>query len=53
MLDMTEDEIIRGGRNKVADMSGTRMKNAIEERLRTGRFIGEVNFRKRTDRYFL
>ncbi len=52
MLDMTEDEIIRGGRNKVADMSGTRMKNAIEERLRTGRFIGEVNFKKKDGSVF-
>ncbi len=52
ILDMTEEEILRGGRDKVADISDTRMKNAIGERDRTGRFIGEVNFKKKDGSVF-
>ncbi len=47
ILGRSEEEIVKAGRVEVADMSDPRMKHAVEERARTGKFFGEVNFRKK------
>ncbi len=44
---MTEEELIRAGRNGVADLSDPRLKPALEERARTGRFKGELRLRRK------
>ncbi len=45
---LTGEELVRAGRNAVFDTSDPRLSPALEERERTGRFRGELRFR-RTD----
>lgn len=52
MFGMTEQEIINGGRNAVVDLSDPRLKVALEERERTGRFRGELNFKRKDGTIF-
>ncbi len=49
---MTEQELIDGGRSRVVDTSDSRLAHALEERERTGRFKGELNFRKKDGTLF-
>ena len=44
MFQRTEDEIIKGGRNCIVDVTDPRLSPALEERDRTGRFVGELTF---------
>jgi PAS domain S-box-containing protein len=44
MFGQTEEEFYRLGRNGLVDLSDPRLESALEERARTGRFIGELNF---------
>ena len=52
MFDMTEEELIKGGRNVIVDLSDQRLEAALEERTRTGRFRGELNFKKKDGTIF-
>ncbi len=47
LFGMTEAELIAGGRNAVVDLLDPRLGPALEERARTGRFRGELNFKRR------
>ena len=49
---MTEEEIIRAGRDGVSDISDPRRKPALEERTRTGKFKGELNYRRKDGTIF-
>ncbi len=49
---MTEEEIIQGGRNGIQDLSDPRLRSALEERARTGRFRGELNYRRKDGTIF-
>lgn len=49
---MTEEEIICVGRSGVVDASDPRLKPALEERIRTGEFKGELNFRRKDGTIF-
>ncbi len=49
---MTEEEIIRGGRDKVLDTSDPRLRLALEERARTGKFKGELYLRRKDGTIF-
>jgi len=49
---MTEEELIRAGRNGVVDLSDPRLAPALEERTRTGRFRGELRFRRKDGTVF-
>ena len=42
LLGQTEDELRKGGRDSVIDVSDPRLAPALEERSRTGRFFGEL-----------
>jgi PAS domain S-box-containing protein len=44
MLGMSEEEVLKGGRSKVI-VKDERLANALEERARTGKFMGELSFR--------
>ncbi len=44
LFDRSEEELIRIGRSGVVDVSDPRLKPAMEERGRTGRFRGELTF---------
>ena len=44
MFEWTQDEILQGGRALVIDASDPRLAIAMEERSRTGRFMGELSF---------
>ncbi len=44
ILERTLDEILEGGRSVVVDTSDPRLAVALEERERTGKFIGELTF---------
>ena len=44
MFQRTEEEIIRGGRNSIVDITDTRLTMALAERTRNGRFTGELTF---------
>ena len=44
MFQRTEEEIIKGGRNSVIDVTDPLISTALEERARTGRFVGELTF---------
>jgi PAS domain S-box-containing protein len=48
----TEEEIIRGGRYGVADKTDPRWQAFIEERERTGRSKGELNYRRKDGTVF-
>jgi len=52
MFRMTEEEIIRAGRNGTVDTSDPRLKSMLEERARTGRFKGELNHRRKDGTIF-
>jgi PAS domain S-box-containing protein len=47
MFGMSEAELILIGRNGIVDLSDPRLKPAVEERNRTGRFYGELTFIRR------
>jgi PAS domain S-box-containing protein len=49
---MTEEELIHAGRDGIADLSDPRLKPALEERARTGRFRGELRFRRKDGTVF-
>ncbi len=40
----TEEEILRGGRSGIVDLTDPRLAPGLEERARTGRFNGELTF---------
>jgi PAS domain S-box-containing protein len=44
MFGRSEEELVRVGRSGVVDVSDIRLKPALEERARTGRFQGELTF---------
>ncbi|WP_052959059.1 PAS domain S-box protein [Methanoculleus sediminis] len=44
---MTEEELIRAGRDGVVDLSDPRLRPALEERARTGLFRGELRYRRK------
>ncbi|MDD4102148.1 MAG: response regulator [Kiritimatiellae bacterium] len=48
MFGRDEQEIMRCGRDCIVDTTDPRLSQALEERVRTGRFRGELNF-KRSD----
>ncbi len=52
MFGETEEEIIQGGRAGVLDTSDLRLKPALEERARTGRFKGELNMKRKDGAIF-
>ncbi len=49
---MTENEIIKAGRDGVVDTSDPRLQLALEERTRTGKFQGELNCRRKDGTIF-
>jgi PAS domain S-box-containing protein len=49
---MTEEELARAGRDAVVDTSDPRLGPALEERAQTGRFRGELRFRRRDGTVF-
>lgn len=44
MFGFTEDELCRGGRNMIVDISDPRLAPAMEEREKNGKFSGELTF---------
>jgi PAS domain S-box-containing protein len=52
MFRMTEEELIRAGRNGIVDTSDPRLKSILEERARTGRFKGELNYKRKDGTIF-
>jgi PAS domain S-box-containing protein len=49
---MTEEEFIRNGRKTIVDTSDPRLQYALEERTRTGKFKGELNYRRKDGTIF-
>ena len=49
---MTEEEIIKAGRNGLSDLSDPRLQLALEERAKTGMFKGELNYRRKNGTIF-
>ncbi|WP_440950664.1 PAS domain S-box protein [Methanosphaerula subterraneus] len=49
---MTEEELIRDGRNLIFDLSAPGRVAAHEERIRTGRFQGELTYRRKDGSVF-
>ncbi|HWQ47660.1 MAG TPA: PAS domain S-box protein [Methanosarcina sp.] len=49
---MTEKEVIKAGRDGVVDTSDPRLQFALEERARTGKFQGELNYRRKDGTIF-
>jgi PAS domain S-box-containing protein len=52
MLEMTEEEFIQAGREGISDLSDPRLRSALEERSRTGKFRGELNLKTKDGRIF-
>lgn len=52
MFGMTEAELIQGGRNAVIDLTDSRHESAKEIRAKTGRFMGELNQRRKDGTVF-
>lgn len=52
MFGMTEEELIRAGRNGTVDTSDPRLKSVLDERARAGRFRGELNHRRKDGTVF-
>jgi PAS domain S-box-containing protein len=52
MFGLTEEEFIRGGRDAVVIPSDPRLMEALDIRARTGRFRGELNFRRKDGTIF-
>jgi two-component system, cell cycle sensor histidine kinase and response regulator CckA len=46
MFGLTQEEICRAERNALVDTSDPRLKPGLEERKRTGKFQGELNFKR-------
>jgi len=46
LFQMTAQQIIDGGRDAVLDTTDPRLPKALEERVRTGKFRGELNLKK-------
>jgi len=53
LFQMTKQELLNGGRKAVVDLGDSRLPIALEERERTGQFIGEINFKKKDGTIFL
>ncbi|MDD3070086.1 sensor histidine kinase [Methanoculleus horonobensis] len=49
---MTEEELIRAGRDGVMDPSDPRLRSCLEERARKGQFRGELRFRRKDGTVF-
>ena len=47
MFEMTEQELIAGGRDVILDPADSRITAALRRRTRTGRFVGEFTFRRK------
>ncbi len=52
MLGRSEQEICKGGRNVVVDPSDPLLLAALEERQRTGRFMGELTYKRKDGSLF-
>ncbi len=52
MFGLTEEEICRVGRDGLVDTTDPRLKLALEERKRTGKFQGELNFKRKDGSLF-
>jgi len=52
MLGMSESEIVASGRNAIVDLNDPRLPAALKERAQTGRFSGELNFKKKDGAVF-
>jgi PAS domain S-box-containing protein len=52
MFGRPEEEIIQIGRNGILDSSDPRLNSALEERNRTGRFLGELTFIRKNGEIF-
>ncbi|OGK12875.1 MAG: hypothetical protein A2W80_08240 [Candidatus Riflebacteria bacterium GWC2_50_8] len=46
LFQMSEQEIIKGGRDALVDPTDPRLPGALKERLLSGSFFGEINFKK-------
>lgn len=49
---MTEEEITIAGRNGIVDVSDPRLRAGLEKRARTGKFIGELKYRRKDSTIF-
>ncbi len=49
---MTGEELVGASRDAILDMSDPRLGPALEERARTGRFRGELRFRRKDGTVF-
>lgn len=52
IFERTSEEICKIGRNGIVDLNDSRLPKAIEERKKTGRFKGELNFIKKDGTLF-
>ncbi len=52
VLDRTEQDIIKIGRAGIMDLTDPRLQHALEERAKTGKFLGELNLVKRDGTIF-
>lgn len=52
MLERSEQELCHGGRHLVVDTTDPRLPHALEERRHTGRFQGELNYKRRDGTLF-
>lgn len=46
LFQMTKEELIQGGRNTIIDNDDPKLGPALAQRQRTGRYVGELRFRK-------
>lgn len=46
MFKMSEEEIVKLGRNGIVDLADPRLAKALELRTKTGKFIGELNLKR-------
>lgn len=49
---MTEEELIRAGRNGTVNTSDARLKFILEERAKTGKFKGKLNHKRKDGTIF-
>jgi PAS domain S-box-containing protein len=52
LFQMTEQEMIDGGRSVIIDKKDDRLSKALEEREKTGKFVGELNFKRKDGTIF-
>ncbi|MBD3274492.1 MAG: PAS domain S-box protein [Candidatus Marinimicrobia bacterium] len=52
LFQMTQQEIIDGGRSALLDGDDERLPEALEEREKNGNFVGELNFKKKDGSIF-